>query len=87
MWWFLAALSPGVLVLTPRPEEPAAVIASPFASEGAAVRAVLASEGRLLGARSDGRVAIAMFKHPPLWLQGAVVLRHMGSDCGGSDAG
>jgi len=85
--WFLVALSPGLLVFAPRPEQPAAVIAAPFAPEGAAVRAVIAGGGRLLGAHSDGRIAIALFKRPPLWVRGAVVLRSVGSDCGGENAG
>lgn len=82
----LIALCPALVAFAPRPGAPAAVIALPFAPEGGAVRAAIAGDGRLLSVRSNGRLAIALFEKPRLWLEGSIVLRVVGSECGGEDA-
>ena len=45
--------------LTPKADAPVAVIASPFADDGAAIRIVAAADGFVLGTTGRGGVAIA----------------------------
>jgi hypothetical protein len=55
----LAGLLPAAAALTPKAGAPVAVIAPPFADDGAAVRIVAAADGFVLGATGRGGVAIA----------------------------
>ena len=55
----LAGLLPAAAALTPKAGAPVAVIASPFARDGAAVRIVAAADGFVLGTTGRGGVAVA----------------------------
>ena len=55
----LAGLLPAVLALTPKPGAPVAVIAAPWAEDGAALRIVAAAEGTVLDTARHGEIAIA----------------------------
>jgi len=55
----LAGCLPAVLALTPKPGAPVAVIAAPWAEDGAALRIVAAADGTVLDTARDGGIAIA----------------------------
>jgi len=55
-----AACLPSAFALAPKPGAPVAVIASPWAPDGDALRIVAAADGRVMGAARDGDIAIAM---------------------------
>ena len=55
----LAGLLPAGLALAPKAGTPVAVIASPWAEPGDAMRIVAAADGRILRATHSGSVAIA----------------------------
>jgi hypothetical protein len=54
-----AGLLPAGAALAPKAGAPVAVIASPFADDGAAIRIVAAADGFVLGTTGRGGVAIA----------------------------
>jgi len=55
----LAAILPAALALAPKPGAPVAVIAFPWADDGAALRIVAAAQGDLIAAPRHGGIAIA----------------------------
>jgi len=55
----LAGSLPAALALAPKPGAPVAVIAAPWAADGAALRIVAAAEGTVLDTARDGGIAIA----------------------------
>jgi hypothetical protein len=54
-----AGSMPAALALAPKSGAPVAVIASPWAEDGAALRIVAAADGRVIGAAHDGEIAVA----------------------------
>jgi hypothetical protein len=55
-----AGCMPAALALAPKAGTPVAVIALPWAEDGAALRIVAAADGRVIGAAHGGEIAIAM---------------------------
>jgi hypothetical protein len=55
-----AGTMPAALALAPKAGTPVAVIALPWAEDGAALRIIAAADGRVIGAAHGGGIAIAM---------------------------